>query len=138
MVQASPMVRDQLGPALLHTYAAVKVFEGLDVDKEDFDKYATRYEISQLLHRLWSREDCKDSILRQCGSKKFQVCPFLLLLSSYLLLSLLRSFGGLEYCMDHTLFIYVISMDFHRLGDGLQLVRLVSLSYRIKVTTRLD
>ena len=79
MVQASPMVRDQLGPALLHTYAAVKVFEGLDVDKEDFDKYATRYEISQLLHRLWSREDCKDSILRQCGSKKFQVCPFLLI-----------------------------------------------------------
>ena len=37
--------------------------------------------------------------------------------------------------MDHTLFIYVISMDFHHLGDGLQLVRLVSLSYRIKVTT---
>ena len=73
MVQASPMVRDRLGPALLHTYAAVKVFEGLDVDKEDFDKYAARYEISQLLHRLWGRQDCRESILRQCGSKKFQV-----------------------------------------------------------------
>ena len=73
MVQASPMVRDRLGPALLHTYAAVKVFEGLDVDKEDFDKYATRFEITQLLHRLWGREDCRDSILRQCGNKKFQV-----------------------------------------------------------------
>ena len=67
------MVRDRLGPALLHTYAAVKVFEGLDVDKEDFDKYAARYEITQLLHRLWARLDCRDSLLRQCGSKKFQV-----------------------------------------------------------------
>ena len=73
MVQASPMVRDRLGPALLHTYAAVKVFEGLDVDKENFDKYATKFEISQLLHRLWAREDCRSSILGQCGSKKFQV-----------------------------------------------------------------
>ena len=117
MVQASPMVRDQLGPALLHTYAAVKVFEGLDVDKEDFDKYATRYEISQLLHRLWSREDCKDSILRQCGSKKFQVCPFLLLIFFFL-------------CSDHLVVwsivwipcIYdIILMDFNNLRDGLQL-----------------
>ena len=83
MVQASPMVRDRLGPALLHTYAAVKVFEGLDVDKEDFDKYATRYEISQLLHRLWGRLDCRESILRQCGSKKFQVyCTCLYMCSS--------------------------------------------------------
>ena len=67
------MVRDRLGPALLHTYAVVKVFEGLDVDKEDFDKYAARYEITQLLHRLWAMLDCRDSLLRQCGSKKFQV-----------------------------------------------------------------
>ena len=35
-------MRDHLGPALLHTYAEVNVVEGLDVDKEDFDKYATR------------------------------------------------------------------------------------------------
>ena len=41
-MQASPTVRDHLGPALLHTYAEVNVVEGLDVDKEDFDKYATR------------------------------------------------------------------------------------------------
>ena len=37
-----------------------------------------------------------------------------------------------------TLFIYVILMDFHHLRDGLLLVRLVSLSYRTIVTTRLD
>ncbi len=42
LVQASPSVRDKLGPALLHTYAAVSVVEGLDVDKESFDKFATR------------------------------------------------------------------------------------------------
>ena len=41
-MQACPTVRDHLGPALLHTYAEVNVVEGLDVDKEDFDKYATR------------------------------------------------------------------------------------------------
>ena len=41
-MQACPTVRDHLGPALLHTYTEVNVVEGLDVDKEDFDKYATR------------------------------------------------------------------------------------------------
>ena len=114
MVQASPMVRDQLGPALLHTYAAVKVFEGLDVDKEDFDKYATRYEISQLLHRLWSREDCKDSILRQCGSKKFQVCPFLLI-------PIIWWFGVLYGYLIYIRIYDMILMDFNNLRDGLQL-----------------
>lgn len=73
MVQASPTVQDHLGPALLHTYAAVNVVEGLDVDKESFDKYATRYEIALLLDRLWARGDCRESILRECGSKKFQL-----------------------------------------------------------------
>ena len=43
----------------------MKVFEYLDVDKEKFDRYATRFEISQLLHRLWTREDCRSSILGQ-------------------------------------------------------------------------
>ena len=43
MVQGNPSVRENLGPALLHTYTAVGVFEGLDVDKESFDKYSTRY-----------------------------------------------------------------------------------------------
>ncbi len=45
LVQASPSVRDKLGPALLHTYAAVSVIEGLDVDKESFDKFSTRYTV---------------------------------------------------------------------------------------------
>ena len=42
MVQGSPSFRDRLGPALLHTFSAVGVVEGLDVDKEDFDKYTAR------------------------------------------------------------------------------------------------
>jgi hypothetical protein len=72
IVQASPTVRDHLGPALLHTYAEVNVVEGLDVDKEDFDKFATRFEIARLLLRLWQREDCRQSILKACGGPKFQ------------------------------------------------------------------
>lgn len=72
MVQGNPSVRDNLGPALLHTYAAVSVFEGLDVDKENFDKFTTRYEVTQLLQRLWARQGCKESILRECGKQKFQ------------------------------------------------------------------
>jgi hypothetical protein len=72
IVQASPTVRDHLGPALLHTYAEVNVVEGLDVDKEDFDKYATRFEIARLLLRLWQRGDCRQSILGACGGPKFQ------------------------------------------------------------------
>ena len=42
MVQGSPAFQSRLGPALLHTYSAVGVFEGLDVDKENFDKYSAR------------------------------------------------------------------------------------------------
>lgn len=42
MVQGSPAFQSRLGPALLHTYSAVGVVEGLDVDKENFDKYSAR------------------------------------------------------------------------------------------------
>ena len=38
-----PAVREKLGPALIHTYCSVDVVEGLDVDKEEFDKFAARY-----------------------------------------------------------------------------------------------
>lgn len=39
-------VREKLCPALLHTYCAVDIVEGLDVDKEEFDKFSARYEHS--------------------------------------------------------------------------------------------
>ena len=93
MVQASPMVRDQLGPALLHTYAAFKVFEVLDVEVRD--QSATPSPLKQRglqglhLETVW-----------------LQKVPGLSSPTSCIILSLLRSFGGLEYRMD-TLFIYV-------------------------------
>ena len=37
------MVKEHLGPALLHTYVAVDTAEGVDVDKEDFEKYGARF-----------------------------------------------------------------------------------------------
>ena len=36
------MVQEYLGPSLLSTYIAVDQIEGLDVDKEEFDKYGAR------------------------------------------------------------------------------------------------
>lgn len=42
-MHGSPKVKEHLGPALLHTYVAVDTAEGVDVDKEDFEKYGARY-----------------------------------------------------------------------------------------------
>ena len=83
------MVQEHLGPSLLSTYIAVDQIEGLDVDKEEFDKYGARlvgeadmqlkycigdrYEIARLLEQLWGRVDCKESILKQTKSQRFQV-----------------------------------------------------------------
>lgn len=42
LVHTNPMVQEYLGPSLLSTYIAVDQIEGLDVDKEEFDKYGAR------------------------------------------------------------------------------------------------
>ena len=42
LVHTNPMVQEHLGPSLLSTYVAVDQIEGLDVDKEEFDKYGAR------------------------------------------------------------------------------------------------
>ena len=93
VVHTCPRVQESLGPALLHTYAAVDVIEGLDVDKEEFDKYGSRsllairlytmlsyilekicrFEITRLIENLWKRQDCKASILAQTSTEKFKV-----------------------------------------------------------------
>ena len=44
MVHTCPSVQNKLGPALLRTYVSVDVVEGLDVDKDTFDKFGTRYD----------------------------------------------------------------------------------------------
>ncbi|XP_065914560.1 ubiquitin conjugation factor E4 A-like [Dysidea avara] len=72
LVHTNPMVQEHLGPALMSTYIAVDQIEGLDVDKEDFDKYQARYGITRLVEQLWRRADCRASILKQCRSKRFQ------------------------------------------------------------------
>ncbi|KAK6165686.1 hypothetical protein SNE40_022567 [Patella caerulea] len=72
MVHTSPTVQSKLGPALLHTYISVDVVEGLDVDKDEFDKYTARSQIGQLIRHLWDRPDCKQSILQQHLTPQFQ------------------------------------------------------------------
>ncbi|XP_078607185.1 uncharacterized protein LOC144879516 isoform X2 [Branchiostoma floridae x Branchiostoma japonicum] len=72
MVHTCPSVQTGLGPALLHTYVSVDVVEGLDVDKDDFDKYGSRFEIAKLLESLWQWQDCRASVLNMCGTDKFQ------------------------------------------------------------------
>ena len=42
IVLGSPVVKEHLGPALLESYVAVDTVEGVDVDKEDFEKYGAR------------------------------------------------------------------------------------------------
>ncbi len=41
-VHTCPSVQTHLAPALVNNYIDVSVVEGLDVDKEDFDKYSAR------------------------------------------------------------------------------------------------
>ncbi|XP_066289548.1 uncharacterized protein [Branchiostoma lanceolatum] len=72
MVHTCPSVQTGLGSALLHTYVSVDVVEGLDVDKDDFDKYGSRFEIAKLLESLWQWQDCRASVLNMCGTDKFQ------------------------------------------------------------------
>lgn len=71
-VAMCPAVREKLGPALIHTYSSVDIVEGLDVDKEEFDKFAARYEIVKLLETLWKKPDVLPSILQECGKESFQ------------------------------------------------------------------
>ena len=42
-----------LPTALLKLYVAVDMIEGLDVDKEDFDKYRVKEDAAKLLERIW-------------------------------------------------------------------------------------
>ncbi|KAK3728341.1 hypothetical protein QZH41_002184 [Actinostola sp. cb2023] len=42
-VVVSPVIREKLASALIQTYTSVDVVEGLDVDKEEFDKFTCRY-----------------------------------------------------------------------------------------------
>ena len=41
-----PAVKERLCPSLVHTYCSVDIVEGLDVDREEFDKFTARYTTS--------------------------------------------------------------------------------------------
>ena len=59
ILHSNPTVRDQLGPALMTAYSAVDVVEGLDVDRDSFDKFSARQDMTRLLTHLWGRQDCR-------------------------------------------------------------------------------
>lgn len=71
-IAMSPLIREKFAPALIHTYCSVDIVEGLDVDKEEFDKFASRFEIVKLLESLWKRPDILPSVLEECGRESFQ------------------------------------------------------------------
>lgn len=62
------MVQEHLGPALLHTYIAVDTAEGVDVDKEDFEKYGARYgqPPATRTHMLVKASDCALAMSISC------------------------------------------------------------------------
>jgi hypothetical protein len=50
---------EQLGPALMRAHAAADHVVGLDVDRDDFDKFAYRSRIDSLLMELWNDEGAR-------------------------------------------------------------------------------
>jgi hypothetical protein len=48
-VRSNVTLRDELLPALMDVYVAAGIVEGLDVDKEDFDKYSVRRGIADVI-----------------------------------------------------------------------------------------
>ncbi|XP_041374880.1 uncharacterized protein LOC121387745 [Gigantopelta aegis] len=72
IVHTCPLVKSNLGPALLRVYISVDVVEGLDVDKDEFDKYSARSEMGKLIEHLWHRSDCRASIAALCHTELFQ------------------------------------------------------------------
>jgi hypothetical protein len=49
------LVCETLCPTLVRTFSSLDVVEGLDMDKDhDFDKFAVKSEVADLLLRLWA------------------------------------------------------------------------------------
>ena len=61
-VLANPAARRLLCPALIIAYASLDAVEGLDVDKDDFDKFTVRNKIATLLAELWHMPECVASV----------------------------------------------------------------------------
>lgn len=54
---------------LMCIYVDVDIVEGLDVDKEKFDKYSVRRNIASLLNDSWEIADFRESFLREAKSQ---------------------------------------------------------------------
>ena len=61
-VLANPAARRLLCPALITAYASLDAVEGLDVDRDDFDKFTVRNKIASLLAELWHMPECVASV----------------------------------------------------------------------------
>ena len=49
-------------PALMSAYVAMDAVEGIDVDAEDFDKFASRNDAARLIETIWEYPECCASI----------------------------------------------------------------------------
>jgi len=61
-VLANPAARQLLCPALITAYSSLDAVEGLDVDRDDFDKFNVRNKIATLLAELWHMPECVVSV----------------------------------------------------------------------------
>lgn len=66
-VLGSLEVRAALCPALIRAYSRMDAVEGLDVDRDKFDKFHTRDVIARLLQELWRIEECVESVAQLRG-----------------------------------------------------------------------
>ncbi|XP_031568634.1 uncharacterized protein LOC116303263 [Actinia tenebrosa] len=71
-VRVCPLIREKLASGLIHTYTSVDVVEGLDVDKEEFDKFSSRTEIVNLLEYLWRDPESRGMLTSRCGKDEIQ------------------------------------------------------------------
>ena len=63
-VLGSPEAKAALCPALIRAYSVMDAVEGLDVDRDKFDKFHTRDVIARLLEELWRIDECVESVAR--------------------------------------------------------------------------
>ena len=59
---SSAEAKSTLCPALIRAYSVMDAVEGLDVDRDKFDKFHTRDIIARLLEELWRTDECVQSV----------------------------------------------------------------------------
>ncbi|KAF6265753.1 ubiquitin elongating factor core-domain-containing protein [Scenedesmus sp. NREL 46B-D3] len=61
-VLGTSAAQQQLAPALMRIYGQADFVVGLDVDRDDYDKFTMRHQIDQILEELWRDERCRECI----------------------------------------------------------------------------